>query len=606
MTAASPAPEPAVSANDAVARARRTSAPPVLLALAGVLVYANSLHGPFLFDDASFQIDSGLPLRNRPLVRLTIAFNRWISTTDTFGYHLVNLAVHVAAALVLYGIVRRTLVRVAGTDQVRSDGFAFSAALVWLVHPLQTQAVSYISQRAESLAGLFFLLTLYFFVRAAASARPAAWQAAALATLVLGMGTKEILATAPLLLWLYDRTFLAGSFLGALRLRKGFYAALTCATLALIAWFIAPLFFGSETAGFRVETVSSADYARTQPGVILHYLALAFVPRGQCFDSMWPLARVPGDWLPQSIALGALLVAALWALARRAWLGFAGAWFFVTLAPTSSFVPIQDVAVEHRMYLPLAALVVVVLGALWKACALACPRRPSTPVWVALVLASVLAGASSARNRLYRDAEAMWSDVLSQAPHNWRAHLALGTVQLQAGKNAEAARSFERSLELGPRPNTYLELGRAYSRMGAHEEALRAFDAADRMRPLHAETLLDRGIAYLRKGDPRAVQDLERSAALAPSGTAYYNLGVAALSGGDGRSRDGVRAERHFRRALEFLPDAPQVLGGLGRALLAQGRHTEAAVEFERALGLTPDDRELQALLASCRAGAGG
>ncbi|NOT29151.1 MAG: tetratricopeptide repeat protein, partial [Planctomycetes bacterium] len=87
---------------------------------------------------------------------------------------------------------------------------------------------------------------------------------------------------------------------------------------------------------------------------------------------------------------------------------------------------------------------------------------------------------------------------------------------------------------------------------------------------------------------------------------AYYNLGVAALSGGDGWARDGARAERHFRRALEFLPDSPQVLGGLGRALFAQGRQAEAAVELERALRLMPDDRELQTLMASCRATSGG
>jgi tetratricopeptide (TPR) repeat protein len=578
-----------------------------LLALAGALCYANSLQGPFLFDDASLALESPFSLRNRPLVRASLALNREISATHTRSYHLVNVAVHVAAAWVLFGLVRRTLPRVTEAAAQRAEPFAFAVALVWLVHPLQTESVSYISQRAESLAGLFLLSTLYAFVRAQASARPRVWQAAALGALVLGMATKEIAATAPALLLCYDALFLsgsrraAGSLRAALAQRGRFHALYAAATLALGAWFIGPLLFGAETSGFGVETVSAADYARTQPGVILHYLALAFVPVGQCLDSMWPLARGLGEWLPQALVLAALAAATLWALWRRSWLGFAGAWFFVTLAPTSSFVPIQDPAVEHRMYLPLAAVVVVVLGGLWALCTRLAPGRKGAPLALALVLATVLGALTVRRNVLYRDAEAMWSDVVAKAPHNWRAHLSLGTVQLAQGEHAEAAASFERSLALSPRPNTWLELGRAHSRRGAHAEALRAFDEADRMRPLHAETLLDRGIAYLRAGDPRALVDLERSAALAPSGAAFFNLGVAALNSGD-----GVRAERHFRRARELLPESPQAQGGLGRALFVQGRLAEARVELEHALRLAPGDRELAELLARCSAHSPG
>ncbi len=573
----------------------------VPLALAGALCYANSLSGPFLFDDASLALESPLTLRNRPLVRASLALNREISATDTRSYHLVNVLVHVAAAWVLFGLVRRTLPRVPEAAALRAEPFAFAVALVWLVHPLQTESVSYISQRAESLAGLFLLSTLYAFVRAQTSARPRAWLAASLCALVLGMATKEIAATAPALLLGYDALFLSGSLRAALARRGLFHALFGAATLALGAWFIGPLLFGAETSGFGVETVRATDYARTQPGVILHYLALAFVPVGQCLDSMWPLARGLGEWLLQALVLAALAAATLWTLWRRSWLGFAGAWFFVTLAPTSSFVPIQDPAVEHRMYLPLAAVVVVVLGGLWALCARLAPGRKGAPLALALALATVLGALTVRRNVLYRDAEAMWSDVVAKAPHNWRAHLSLGTVQLAQGEHVEAAASFERSLALSARPNTWLDLGRAYSRMGAHAEALRAFDEADRMRPLHAETLLDRGIAYLRAGDPRGLADLERSAALAPSGAAFFNLGVAALNGGA-----GARAERHFRRARELLPESPQALGGLGRALFVQGRLAEARVELEHALRLAPGDRDLADLLARCSANSPG
>jgi Flp pilus assembly protein TadD len=568
------------------------------LVLAGVGVYANALRGPFLFDDASLWLEQGLELRNRPLVRASFALNRYLGQGDTLGYHALNVLVHVFAGLCLFALVRRTL-RARARPQP-AGAIAFGVALLWLVHPLQTESVAYISQRAESLAGLCVLAALLAFARAfgrPASARARAWQALVFVAFALGMATKEVAATLPLLVLLYDRAFLAGSFAGALRARPGFYAALAASALALGAWFIGPLLLGAETSGFALEGVTPLEYARTQAGVVLGYLGLAFAPRGLCLDRMAPVAHGLGEWLPHALVLVALLAATAWALARRPALGFVGAWFFVTLAPSSSVVPIQDLAVEHRMYLPLAApLVLVVLALFALAARLARGRARLAPALVG-ALALALGLAAVRRNRLYQDAVAMWTDVVTKAPHNWRGHLSLGMALLERGDEAEAARALERSLELEVRPNTYLYLGRAYSRLGDHERALAAFDQADHLRPLHAETLLDRGIAYLRKGDARALVDLQRSAALEPTPTAFFNLGVAALNAGD-----GARAEPSFRRALELLPDSPQAVGGLGRALYLQGRTSEAVRELERALALRPDDAETRALLEQVRA----
>ena len=214
------------------------------------------------------------------------------------------------------------------------------------MHPLNTEAVSYIVQRAESLAGLFYLLVIYCLIRD--------WKLAAIAACALGMGTKETAATAPLMALLYDRTFISRSFAAALR---------ALAALSRPGGDVGDFDLGDRlgSRGLSVGNVAPVDYAMTQLGVIAHYVALAVWPRGLVLDYYdWPIAHgwrqvgVGGAMVAMSILLFGV---ALW---RKPWLGFLGAWFFVVLAPSSSVVPIfTEIAAEHRMYLPSMALVVL-------------------------------------------------------------------------------------------------------------------------------------------------------------------------------------------------------------------------------------------------------
>ena len=362
---------------------------PLILALAcGAAAYSNSLRGPFIFDDIDAipnnpQINRALrdsgrtspsTLSGRPVLGLSFDMDYAIGGLNVEIYHATNLAVHLAAGALLFGIVRRNLSR----GEFWRDRFATSAywlagvvAAIWLVHPLNTQAVTYIVQRAESLAALFYLAVIYCLIRDAERER-IGWKLAAIAACALGMATKESMATAPLMALVYDRTFIAGTFAAAWRKRFSLYVGLA-ATWAILAAIVAGG-YRSASVGFG-NNISAFDYARTQLAVVAHYLTLAAWPRHLALDYYdWPIAR---HWTQVGCG-GAIVAAALvfFAVAfwRKPWLGFLGAWFFVILAPSSSVVPIfTEIAAEQRMYLPLIAPVALLVVGGWTL--LACAGR---------------------------------------------------------------------------------------------------------------------------------------------------------------------------------------------------------------------------------------
>ncbi|HEX6882784.1 MAG TPA: hypothetical protein VF530_05350, partial [Planctomycetota bacterium] len=426
-----------------------------LVALAAALCYAGTFRVPFLLDDPA--PGDALDFRTRPLVAASFALNRWWSGAETWSYHLVNLGLHVACAWLLLALLARTLPRAAPELAPRArERFALVATLAWTCHPLQTAAVTYLSQRAEILGSLSLLACLYAFLRASEGPRrrtwPAlSWAALSVTALVLGLCTKQIALVAPALVLAYDATFLAPGPRAALRARGGLHALLGATALLAFAVTTAPLLFGTRlTVGFRLPEFTALEYARTQPGVILHYLRLALWPHPLVFDHEWPIARTPGEWLPQTLALAALLGLTVWLLRRRAWAGFALASSFLVLAPTSSLVPIRDAAFEHRVYLPLAGWLVVLLGAGRGLAARWPPHGPRLAGLAAAGLVLALGLATVRRNRDYRSVTALWQTVVARAPHNERAHYHLATGLAAEGRETEAVAALEQALVLDP------------------------------------------------------------------------------------------------------------------------------------------------------------
>lgn len=569
-----------------------------LLAAAVGAAWAGSFAGPFVFDDLPAILENesirrlwplgavlfpdqagGLTTSGRPLLNLSFALNHAVSGTAVWSYHAANLAIHVAATLLLFGFVRRTLLTapLRGRFGPRAAGLAAAVAALWALHPLQTESVTYIVQRAESLAGMFLLLVLYAFARGAEGGpRAGRWFAVAVAAAVLGTATKEIVAAAPLLVLLWDRSFAAGGWRSAWRRRGRFHLALA-ATWLLLAVLVTATAGRGGTAGFGAGITPWA-YALTQCRALTTYLGLAVWPHPLVFDYGLDTERHLGAVLPQALAVCTLLGAAAWAVVRRPALGFAGAWFFVLLAPSSSFVPIvTQTMAEHRLYLPLAAPVALLVLAVGGA-------GRVRFLWPALAVA--LALATAARNRDYRGELALWADTAAKHPANARAHNNLGQAQFRAGAIDAAVASYGRALALRPDyPETHYNLGVAQARLGRLDEAIASYGRALAVQPDYPEALNNLGNALVRAGRPadalaRYAEAVRRRPAFAE---AHNNLGNALV-----QLDRLAEAEPHFRRALALRPEYAEAHYNWGNAFAAAGRMAEALARYEAAVKLNP------------------
>jgi len=584
--------------SDSFRRWGLVGAPAIVLAVAAV--YANSFAGVFVLDDNHAIVRNmdirrltpvGPVLRSpRPVLSLSLALNYRAGGLNLWGYHAANLAIHVVAALALYGVLRRTFRR--RRVRRRLGGAAMPAALaialIWAVHPLQTGAVTYVIQRAESMMGMFFLLTLYCAIRGMSARTPVGWFAAAALCCALAMGAKEVAVVAPLIVLAWDRVFRGRSLGAILRRRRLLYVLLAAAwVVILVRLTMRP---GPDSAGFASTRWTPVSYALTQPGVILRYLGLAFVPVGQCLDYAVGPARGFGQIVPPAVAVAAIVAATVWALRRRPAWGFAGLWLGLILAPTSSVMPISDAMFEHRMYLPLAAVVSVTVVA-----AVLLARRVA-PAWrgrgvvgmaAAVAVTAVLGVASVRRNALYHDELAMYRDVVAKAPHNARAHRNLGVALDRRGRTAEGLVHLAEAVRLQPdSPYALNNYAFGLRKMGRTGEAIAVWEKALSIKPDLPEALHGVGVAYTRQGRyAEALDRLGGALAADPHDPAICDsVGVALASAG--RPADAVP---FFRRALELDPRLPDAHYCLGRALAETNRPLEAADEYRRQLALDAD-----------------
>ena len=567
---------------------------PALLVAAVSLVYANSLNSPFLFDDTVAVVDNatirhlwsldifnppadGSTTTGRPLVNATFALNYALSGESVWSYHTLNLALHALATLTLFGLLRRTFSLL---NLTASFAVSFATALLWALHPLQTETVVGIAQRTELLCGVFFLLTLYGFARGAEnSAAASRWLTLSVVACLAGMATKEVMVTAPLLVLLYDRTFVAKSFSAAWRARRGYYAGLG-ATWLLLAWLVTR---GGGArgvaAGFGLG-VSWWTYLLRQCDALVLYLKLSVWPHPLVLDYGTAVAQSLGEVWWQGIVVLTLLGATLWSLARKPVLGFAGAWFFVILAPSSSFVPLvtQTIA-EHRMYLPLAAIVALLVVGVQR-------RLGALAPWLAAVVALAFAAATVARNHDYRDAIAIWSDNVTTHPEVARGHNNLAWALQQQGRSADANAHFARAIALEPGYiHAHYSWGVALLDQGRAADAVAQFEAAVQLAPTHADAQLNLGNALMqvaRAAD--AIPHYEAALRLAPGADAHYDLGVALMDVGR-----GDEAAVHFSAALEENPTLAEALYRLARLAERAGDLAAAERGYEETLRLSPN-----------------
>jgi len=449
----------------------------VLVVICTLAAWLNSLDGDFLMDDFPEILDNpsmespwqplramfvGNELIARPLPYLTFLIDRTIWGKHPFGFHVTNVAIHIVATLALFSLVRTALLspRIQPEFIGCADLVALIIAAAWATHPLQTQAVTYIYQRMESLAGMLCLVSMAAFARAAAQHWDVRWLWCSVVASAAAMLSKENAVVLPLLIASYDWLIIGGRSPGSER-RKWFYVALF-STWLVLGFQMALQGARYETSGFKSATPLA--YALTQPRVILHYLRLVVWPRKLCFDYLWPISETWGEIVPSFLYLVVLIAAVLWGLVRRnvwAWLGIV---FLLALAPSSSVLPLGAVAEEYRMYLPLAPAVSAIVLAVYSAIRIwATPESTRKllmrgAVGLAFVWLVVLISLTQARNRVYATPGGVWLDTLEQGKIGTRALWNLAVVCDYHGAFPAAIGYADRVLEINPKHEVYEHL----------------------------------------------------------------------------------------------------------------------------------------------------
>src|SRR6476659_4154701 len=542
-----------------------------LLVAAALFAYHNSLKGEFVLDDRGAILQNETirtlwppwaPLRTppkssltgRPIVNLSLALNYAVGGFDPTTYHLFNVFFHALTALVLFGVIRRTLAAPALRDRFegRRTGLAAAMALLWVVHPLASETVDYIIQRTELLMSFFFLLTFYGAIRSfEQTGKEKAWLALAIGAFALGLGCKEVIVVAPIALLLYDWLFWSKSLPDALRRHRVLYLGLV-AVLAVVLVVVGTRLRHAFTGLSR--RMSPWHYALTQFGVISHYIRLAVWPHPLVADyGNWPVARSVTTVLPALLFVAALVGLTVWGLVRRKPLAFLGVWFFGILAPTSSIRPLSvEIAAERRMYLPLIAVIVLAVLGIEALLRWVDAPRPVGPITLG-ALALILALATVRRADAYRTNLSFWNDVLAKWPDDARAHIWMGNYSKDSGRMDDAFAHFSESVRIQPdNSNAHNGLGAVLARQGKTADAILHYREAIRLDP-------ENSLAHNNLGSILALQD------------------------------QVDEAVDHFREAVRINPDYASAHANLARVLVRQGLTIEAIEHYETALRLQPD-----------------
>lgn len=549
-------------------------APVAAILLLGVLVYSNTFKAPFELDDRRVIVggttikdfsyfvgvqhkdDGDLKeelgyLNRRYAGYLTFALNYRLHGLDVAGYHILNLLIHIANALLVYSLVLKIYetpyFSAAGNQGMRNLTALFSS-LIFVCHPVQTQAVTYIVQRFASLATFFYLasMVMYLAARVAGSRRAGCLlYAGSLCAAVAGMKTKEIAVTLPVTIMFCEFLFLKGKRHRRIVRLLPFFLIMLIVPLSMTgAPGSVPDLGGIDTTLklTNPEGISRSDYLLTEFRVIVTYIRLMFPPVVQNLDYDYPVFHsflVPQVFLSFLLLLS-LAAAGIYIFSRTRRPGanlemrlvsFGIAWFFVTLSVESGVIPISDVIFEHRMYLPsvgfILALTVSILVAREKV------RNRMALVGKAVVpglsaLALIFAGAAYARNSVWKDEVRLWEDTAQKSPKKIRPHYNLALAYFRNNRIPEAIDEFTFVVNRIDFDEAYYNLGVSYFKLGILPEAIKAYQAALKSNPNHAAARGNLGVAYARMGHfEMAAEEFRAVLELKPDdGDALNNLSI--------------------------------------------------------------------------------
>ena len=577
----------------------------------GIIAYSNSFDCSFHFDDKP-NIEDNYAIRNlsnvkawwgfipsRAIGTLSFALNYHFHRLDVWGYHLVNLAIHIVNAILVWWLVMLTMATPVMRDQLISRHkrpMALFTALLFVSHPLATQSVTYIVQRLASLAALFYLLSLALYVKGRLwqgnnSRRVFFYYAGSILCAVLGMLTKEIVFTLPFALVLYEFSFIKTDTWKIDLKDRGIQIPIIILGTFIVLFFlnfsfeifnpIPPLL----NQGYDYP-ITAWQYLLTQFSVILTYIRLFILPVNQNLDYDYPISHGLLEWntLFGLLSLAGIFVLGI-ALFRRYRLIYFGIfWFFLTMSVESSIIPIsQNVIFDHRTYLPSVGFFLVLTGVVFY---LLWDRYRQVASGILILLVLINAVLTYERNNIWKSEYTLWADCLKKSPNKPRPLNAYGKAVADAGNASAALTYYDKAIKLNPRFFlAYENRGNAKTKLGDYRGAITDYEETLRINPYHADGHYNLGNALAHQGNmTEAVAQLEEAVRIRPRSAEYQNnLGYALAL--EGKEEEAIA---HFREAIRLKPDLADAHNNLGSALFHQRRLEEAVASYHDALRINP------------------
>ena len=548
--------------------------PLLFFVLLGAAFYSNTLDVPYYLDDyhnitenhtlrlSSLTVEgfknviSGGPLKARPVAYLSFAINYYFHQYNLYGYHLVNIAIHILTGFLLYLFIRITFRSpVLYSQSQKSLQIALFAALLWFVHPVQTQSVTYIVQRMNSLASMFYILAFWLYAKGRLSPEKkysGVWFAGCAISWVLAMGTKEIAATLPLFIFLYEWYFFRDLDISWLKKRTVYIIGLFIALICLVYVYMGPDPIEKILSNYQMRDFSLQERLLTELRVIFFYVSLVFFPLPGRLSLEHNFTLSGSLFDPSTTVLSLLGLLFIFTLAisyakRYRLASFCVLWFLGNLVIESSILPLE-ILFEHRLYLPTMLIFVPICQIIstqmnW--------HRLSIGLLLTIIL--VLGVMTYSRNQVWRDPVSFWTNSIRHSPGNARLYNNLGLVFYKRGEIPNSIKEFEEALRLNPAyALAHNNLGLSYRVLGNPDKAVLHFSRALFFNPKISEAHSNLGAIYGQQGQfNKSYLHLQEAVRLNPaSANAHNNFGNILLL--LGRFNEAID---HYREALRLMPN---------------------------------------------------
>jgi len=598
-----------------IRRQRSVAIYTLIFILFGLLVfgiYSQTIEAPFVFDDSPrIQENRHIRLtelspkdivkagfkssRTRPVAFITFALNYYFGQYDPAGYHIVNILIHLLSGFFLFLFIRATFKTPALREQYHHpDLIAFLAALIWLAHPVQTQSVTYIVQRMNSMASMLFVLSFWSYVKgrlAHGNRKKWLWYMGSTLIWLVSLGCKQITVTLPVLVFIYEWYFFQDLskdwFKRSLKWVLGITVCI--AIIALIYTDFNPLEKLSRFRDFSKNEFTITQRALTQLRVVIYYISLLFYPHPSRlnldydFPLSYSLVNPITTLLSLFIILGLVLLSVYLAKRQRL-ISFCILWFFGNLVIESSVIPLALIF-EHRIYMPSMFVFLLIVILLY---------RYIKPAWLTAVIACTLVALCSywtfERNIVWQDELALWTDCSRKSPNKARPYTNMGKALIDIERYDEALSNFLKAIQKNPNSQeAQYNLGVLYEKQGDPNKSIEQFRKTLQINPNFVKAHNNLGVWLLKQNQTEeAIIHFQKALKIDPDlAAAHVNLGLA-LSEQDKLNAAVI----HYRKALQISSNLPRAQFQLGAALVRQGRTEQGLHHIKRTLEIDPDHSE--------------